>query len=267
MNPIADSGMKSFRVRALLIGDRIDLRSLEGTERLSLDPVTIPAGASGLAVIFRYGAVVLFNAAPPEEEAFLDHLRPQVQQPYDRPETETLDVAVDPAAPEGLIGNRFNLSDCRIERLQLLANVLSKSTVLAMYESIISRSFDLVEPFASRLERGSRLGRGARELLRYIGTTLLSEHKMVGRVEVVDKPEILWEHPELERFYERLLDEFEIAERHLALERKLALVARTAHTALEVFQDRRNLRVEWYIVILIILEILLSLYQMFIMPR
>jgi uncharacterized Rmd1/YagE family protein len=267
MNPIADAGMKSFRVRALLIGDRIDLRSLEGAERLGSDPVTVPAGACGMAAIFRYGAVVLFNATPPEEDAFLQHLRPLVQQPYDRPETETLDVAVDPAVPEGLVGGRLNLSDDGIERLQLLANVLSKSTVLAKYESIISRSFDLVEPFASHLERGSRSSRGARDLLRHIGTTLLSEHDMVGRVEVVDKPEILWEHPELERFYLRLQDEFEIAERHLALEQKLALVARTAHTVLEVFQGRRSLRVEWYIVILIVLEILLSLYQMFIMPR
>lgn len=267
MHPIARSKKKSFKVRAMLIGDRIDLRSLEGRERLALDPVTVPAGASGLAVIFRYGAVVLFDVDPTEEQEFLRELRPLVQQPYDRPETETVDVAVDPGIQEGLTGNSIYLSDYAIERLQLVANVLSKSTVLSMYEPIISRSFDLVEPFARDLEQGSRISHGARELLRYIGTTLISEHKMVGRVEVEDKPEILWERPDLERLYLRLQDEFEISERHLALERKLALVARTAHTALEVFQDRRSLRVEWYIVILIVLEILLSLYQMFLRPH
>ena len=47
------------------------------------------------------------------------------------------------------------------------------------------------------------------------------------------------------------------------MERKLDLIARTAETALEVLQDHRNLRVEWYIVILIVLEILLTLYSMF----
>ena len=251
----------------MLIGDRIDLRALEGRERLAVDPVTVAAGASGIAVIFRYGAIVLFNVDPAAEQEFLRELRPLVQQPYDRPETETVDVAIDAGAQEGLTGGYISLSDCAIERLQLVANVLSKSTVLSMYESIIRRSFDLVEPFARNLERGSRMSRGSRELLRYIGTTLISEHNVVGRVEVEDKPEILWERPDLERLYLRLQDEFEISERHLALERKLSLVARTAHTALEVFQDRRSLRVEWYIVILIVLEILLSLYEMFLRPR
>ena len=224
MHPIARYQKKSFKVRAILIGDRIDLRSLEGRERLALDPVTVPAGASGIAVIFRYGAAVLFDVDPAEEQEFLREFRPLVQQPYDRPETESVDVAVDPGVQEGLTGSSISLSDCAIERLQLVANVLSKSTVLSMYESIISRSFDLVEPFARNLERGSRMGRGSRELLRYIGTTLISEHMVVGRVEVGDKPEILWERPDLERLYSRLQDEFEISERHLALERKLSLV-------------------------------------------
>jgi hypothetical protein len=90
---------------------------------------------------------------------------------------------------------------------------------------------------------------------------LLSEHNMVGRVEVVDKPELLWEHPALERFYERLLDEFEIRERHVALERKLELVSRTAQTVLELLQARRSFRLEWYVVLLILVEIIISLFQ------
>ncbi len=34
-------------------------------------------------------------------------------------------------------------------------------------------------------------------------------------------------------------------------------------TILELLQSRRTLRVEWYIVILIVVEILLTLYDMF----
>ena len=94
---------------------------------------------------------------------------------------------------------------------------------------------------------------------------LLSEHNLVGRVEVIDKPEIIWEHPNLERLYLRLEDEFEIRERHLALERKLNFVSHTAQTVLEVLQSRRTLRLEWYVVILILVEILLSLVQLVMM--
>jgi len=85
---------------------------------------------------------------------------------------------------------------------------------------------------------------------------------MVGRVEVSEKPEILWDRPYLERLYLRLEDEYELRERHVALERKLDVVSRTAQTLIDLVRDRSGLRVEWYIVVLIILEICLTLYQM-----
>ncbi|MDH4275078.1 MAG: RMD1 family protein, partial [Gammaproteobacteria bacterium] len=87
--------------------------------------------------------------------------------------------------------------------------------------------------------------------------------KIVGRVEVEEKPDILWEHPELERLYQRLDTEYELRERHNALERKLALISRTAEILLDVMQTKRGLRVEWYIVILIVVEIMLTVYSMF----
>jgi uncharacterized Rmd1/YagE family protein len=49
----------------------------------------------------------------------------------------------------------------------------------------------------------------------------------------------------------------------VALERKLDLISRTAETLLELMQHKRSLRVEWYIVILIVIEILLTLYEIF----
>ena len=54
-----------------------------------------------------------------------------------------------------------------------------------------------------------------------------------------------------------------ILERFTALNRKLELVSRTVETALGILQHRRSLRVEWYIVLLIVFEIGLTLYQLF----
>jgi uncharacterized Rmd1/YagE family protein len=267
MHPLSQSGKTDFKARAILVGERIDLRSLSTADRLAADPVTIAAGANGIAVLFRYGAVVLFNVAPLEEADVLRQLQPLVQQPYASPETETLDIHVDAAAREELSGNTLNLADYAIQRFQLVADILSKSTVLAMYEARASRGFDLVEPFAVGLQKNSRSNSSGGELLQQIGVALLSEHNLVGRVQVTDNPELIWEHTNLERFYARLQDEFEIRERHLALERKLNLVSHTAQTVLEVLQSRRTLRLEWYVVILILVEILLSLVQLVMMIR
>ena len=91
---------------------------------------------------------------------------------------------------------------------------------------------------------------------------MLVEHQLVDRAEVLEKPELLWDRPDLDRFYARLEDEYEIRERHLVLESKLALVSTAARTMLELNQAQRSLNVEYYIVALILFEIVLALYGM-----
>ena len=121
-----------------------------------------------------------------------------------------------------------------------------------------------MEPFALGLKGGGRTTPRDRDLLRYIGDTLLTQHKMVGRVEVGEKPDVLWELPALNRLFSRLEDEYEVSERRLALDRKLDLISRTVETLVDLLQNKRALRVEWYIVILIVIEIFLTLYQLFV---
>jgi uncharacterized Rmd1/YagE family protein len=253
-----------FEATAFLLGERIDLRKLDFPDRLGTAPLVVPAGDRGAVVVFRYGAVVLFDVPADAVEAFFDRLRPFVWGSYAQPDTEQITVHVAPDKPEGVEGSTVYLLDCSVERIQLVAGVLAKSVALARDEALVIQDFERIEPFAVDLERNSRSSRRAKELLRHIGGTLLREQKIIGRMEVGDKPELLWDRPDLERLYVRLENEFEIRERHLALAAKLNLIARTAQTALDVLQDRRTLRVEWYIVILIVVEILLGLYDQFV---
>jgi uncharacterized Rmd1/YagE family protein len=176
---------------------------------------------------------------------------------------ESVEIRVDPETSERVEGSVVWIARASVERLQLVAEVLAKSVVLASYESTIAQAFDLVEPVAASLTRTRGVRGQGRELLRLMGTALLGEQTMIGRVAVADKPDLLWERPDLERHYLRLEAEFEIQERLQTLERKLELVTRTADTVRGIQQDARTLRVEWYIVVLIVLEILLTLYDLF----
>jgi uncharacterized Rmd1/YagE family protein len=146
--------------------------------------------------------------------------------------------------------------------LLLIAEALSKSVVLGHYETRLARDFDRIEPFALELERTGSVRGGAREHFKRIGALLQIESRMVARAEIGDKPELLWDHPELEGLNALLEDEFEIHERLAALDRKLELVARTERTLADLVSTRHALRVEWYIVALIVLEIGLTAYQL-----
>jgi uncharacterized Rmd1/YagE family protein len=106
-----------------------------------------------------------------------------------------------------------------------------------------------------------------RRLLDLIGDVLVTQHRMVGRFEVSEKPELLWERPNLERLYLRIQDEYERPERDRALGRKLDLVSETATTSLRLLETKRSLRVEWYIVVLILIKIVIYLYDLVFIGR
>lgn len=250
--------------RAIFLGERLDLKALEKTDYLGTLPLVVSAGEQGCAVLFRYGAVVLYGLSPVEEASFLTYLKPLVIEPFASPETEDVELKQDPTCGSGRVENgTIWLQNLSIECLQIVGDVLAKSVVLAHYEVGTGQVFDQIEPFADSLQRTTKDERWGKELLRQLGRTLSIQHKIVGRVEIVDKPDLLWDEPELERIYIRLENEYEIRERHLALERKLGLISTTAETVLDLLQHNTGLRVEWYVVILIVVEILLSFYDVF----
>ena len=252
-----------FRARAILIADRIDLRVWQAEERLASNPVAVSVPGGGLAVLFRYGVVVFFDTTEREESDFFGQIGPSLTGALREPETEEVRIRIDFKAREGMQGDTVFLATDEIERLQVIADVLSKSLMLARYETRIAGSFELIEPLASELQATGRISAPARDLSRHIGAMLLSGHLMLGSAEVGEKPELLWDRPDLEGLFLRLEDEFEIKERHAVLERKLNLIAHTAQTLLQQQHSRHSLRLELYIVILIVVEILLTVYELF----
>ena len=250
-------------VRALLLGERLDTRALERDQPLGVAPLTVEIPGGGVAVLFRYGAAVLFGAATAALDDFVASLMPLVTGALPVPERDDARLLIRPESDQqvDLAGNVF-LREKTTEGLQVIADILAKGLVLSHYETRIGGIFDGIEPLAATLREKGRAGARSKELLRHIGDVLLIQQKMVGRVETGEKPELLWDHPELERLYVRLAEEYELRDGDRALDRKLDVISHTVETLLGLVQTRSSLRVEWSIVLLIIAELLLSTYPL-----
>jgi len=90
------------------------------------------------------------------------------------------------------------------------------------------------------------------------------QHRVSGLVAVAEKPDVLWERPDLERFYARLEDEYELKERADFLNRKLTVISDSAKAFADIIDTERSLRLELIIVVLIAVEIVMVGLQMFI---
>jgi hypothetical protein len=96
---------------------------------------------------------------------------------------------------------------------------------------------------ASSRSRGRTPG-GRRTILQHIGNALLVQHRVLGRVAVTEKPDVLWDRPDLERLYSRLEGEYELKERAGALDRKLGVTAETATVLTDIIDTERSRRLE-----------------------
>ncbi|GEM_PF-138517 len=262
---IAPTPSSSVRGCALFLAQKLDLRTLSQGETIAESPLTVRAGQSGYAVLFPYGVTVLFGLRAIEEAAFLTQLNSLLIGKFDTPETEEIQLIFNSKKANRAENGKIWLQSFSVEGLQIVADILAKSVVLDHYEIGTAKGFDQIDPFAEGLRHNTINAKLGNKLLRQLGNTLSIQHKIVGRVEIIDKPDLLWDRPDLDQFYARLEDEYEIKERHVALQQKLDLMSRTAETVLELFQHNTSMRVEWYIVLLIVIEILLSLYELFVL--
>jgi required for meiotic nuclear division protein 1 len=248
---------------ALHLGDRINTMGFE-EEALSAVPLALRVGKTGIAVLFRYGVAVLIGLSPEDETGFLERLKPRIGGKLERFEEESAVVALAGGTEDQVqAGGPIQLRDMLLERLLVIADVLAKSVALAHDEREVAKVFEIIEPFAKELADHGRTRRDRKGVLQLIGNALLVQHRVSGRVAIGEKPDALWDRPDLERLYARLEDEYELRERVDTLNRKLAVVAETADTLADIIDTRRSLRLELVVVVLIAFEIIVTFYQIY----
>jgi len=259
---IALTSREHIKVRALLMGDRLDLKTFKIADCLATTPLTVETDDNGgVAVLFRYGVVVLFGVDRLNEMRFIETLAPLTTNVYSTPEIEELEIHCGRSSL-GVQSGSVSLDKASLEKVQIIADALSKNLVLSLYEKKVAGEFDKIEPLAQELATHGKVSADSKTLLSKIGHMLLIEHRMVGRAEIGDKPEILWDFPYLGGLYASLEDEFELLERQAALDRKLNLISDTAQTLADVWDNKQLHKLEWYVIGLIFFEIVLSLYAL-----
>jgi uncharacterized Rmd1/YagE family protein len=264
MNNLSSQSSPHITVRALLLGDHIDTAGLERPDILSTMPLAFRIEGHSFVVIFRYGVVVLFGMTPLQEDQIIQSLAGRIIGRYTRREQETTQIEIAPDKDEQIaLSGTISLKALLPEHVLIIADAIATNVILGRDERNVSAVFDVIEPLARELADHGRTPGGRRTILKHIGNALLVQQRVSGLVAVAEKPDVLWERPDLERFYARLEDEYELKERADLLTRKLAVISNTGQVLANIIDTARSLRLELMIVALILLEIIFTGYQIF----
>jgi uncharacterized Rmd1/YagE family protein len=256
---------QAITARALQLGEGLDVKGLERQDAFSANPLAFRTSTDGTAMLFKFGAVVFFKMTPIEEEGLVHGLARRIIGPLAEREVETVSIVVAPD-DEGLLSSSgaIQVRSTDSNRLLLVGEALAVSVALAYDERRIAHAFEKIEPVAASLIK-RRLPPGPKSaMLEQIGEALLIQKRLASRVDLDEKPDILWDHPELERLWAKLVDEYDLPARARAVERKLVVIRETADTITDLISTRTSHRLELYVIILIAIEIALVLYDRFI---
>jgi len=264
VSPSTSTASLRLAAHALSLAERIDTAGLERSDVISANPLAFRIGSSGYCVLFRYGVAVLIGLSPIQEDDLLRGLGSRLVGRFARIEEESAVVEIDSGRDEQIPpGGPICVRDLSPPRLIVVADALAKNVALARDEHEVSKVFEVIEPFAAELARSGRSTSNRRQMLRTIGKALLVRQRMSGRIEVEEKPDVLWDNPQVERLYARLADEYELKERAVALSRKLRVIDETTHALTDLIDTERSIRLEATIVVLIVVEVLIAFYELF----
>ena len=206
--------------RAFFVAERLNTSGLERGDVLATTPLAFRVNENGVAILFRYGVVVLIGLNALEEDEFLRGLQSRMIGLFARREEESAVIELASEKDEQIPpGGPIYLQSLSPERLILVGEALAKSVVLARHEREVASR--VRHDRAVRAQAGAGRAdawRPPAAILKHIGNALLVRHRVSGPVEVSEKPDILWDKPQLERLYARLEDEYELKERAESLE-------------------------------------------------
>ncbi len=215
----------------------------------------------GTAFYYPFGAVVFVDAPPEIREAELARLlaaRPGLTKQVVR---EDFTVREED-------GDRIQIADgCLIVdrlsggRASLIAQTVAQSAAMEYYEQIVERLFGRTDQIVDRLESRGSVPLGTRSLNKFIGQAIGTRNEVLSVLHLLDKPDAAWEDAAMDRIYVDLRAEFDLTDRYSALESKLRAIQEALQLVLEVARDRRLFLLEVSVVLLILFEVVWSIWR------
>jgi uncharacterized Rmd1/YagE family protein len=252
--------------RALRLGGRLklaglDTEGLNQSEILAKSPLLMRLHGGGFAGLFPYGTVVFIGVSRADEDAFLKSLDDRIEGRLESPIVTSSEIAIGPSAK--ISGDLITVRELSPSSLAVVADALAKNVALAFEEAEVGKVLQALEPFAGDLADSGRLPRNRGQMLRTVGKALRIHHRLIDRVEVEDRPNLLPDDDEADRLHEALADASHLKKRAKSLARKLDVIEVMTTALTELIDAQREIRVEFLIVLLIAVEIAIWIFELF----
>lgn len=255
-----ESKFVKYELETIYIGEYIDLKKVqEGVKHYTFlnrdHPLVIHLLEDQYAALTKFGSVTFWNVPHRLRAQFLSEIKPYAKAkkeayPYD----EDTEVVVS-GETDQVTFERVSLSHIDINHIKIISYVLSQSVALERYENEIETSLSEIGVIVENLKTSGKAMLREKEVLKQIGKVLSVKQTVVAHLSLFDKPEEVWNSPDLENLYNKLNSEYDLRVRFDVLDEKTKYLSDISQMLMNFLAEKRNAFLEMVIIVLIVIEI------------
>lgn len=159
--------------------------------------------------------------------------------------------------PARLKNNSFYVStndDTDLEKYTF-SNAMSLSVKLGIWEASLERYIESMAYVTEDLKKGNKITISRPEMLRKTGELFALRHLINLSSDLLDVPDFYWDREQLETLYQQTCSYFSINRRTRVMNEKLNHCVELADLISSNLNDKHHVRLEWMIIILIMVEV------------
>ncbi|XP_035152875.2 required for meiotic nuclear division protein 1 homolog isoform X2 [Callithrix jacchus] len=160
------------------------------------------------------------------------------------------------------LNSELDLDDAILEKFAF-SNALCLSVKLAIWEASLDKFTESIQSIPEALKAGKKLKLSHEEVMQKMGELFALRHRINLSSDFLITPDFYWDRENLEELYDKTCQFLSIGRRVKVMNEKLQHCMELTDLMRNHLNEKRALRLEWMIVILITIEVMFELGRVF----
>ena len=214
-------------------------------------------------LFYNFGSVVFFNVEEPVRQTTLDRIKEYLPSSATPVTSDEFILEVEKKAKNTVFFEKVVVDKLNRGKIELVSLVLAQSTALEYFENRVEEILNQLVIITAQLEKGNKLWVSGKKIRKFIGMAMAMKQNLIATLYLLEKPEETWENKTLDDMHQEATMMFELKERLRAVDYKLKMIQDNLEILANFTTNRQHLLLEWAIVGLIVLEVILFTYDLF----
>ena len=258
-------------VKAYFVARGIDIVRLHSQiynsnrQEFQAKTVTLDSSQNQYLSIFKYGSVVFFNVPESQHVEHLSKIRAAaVVTPIDEGLQHTEDYKIyihnELQQPSVIKATHTNIKTLDSFNLTIIGTVMAQTVALDYYAVAVDRMLESFILMNNTIEKsGSFQSLDNSGLYKLIASNNTIFTNVLSKLGIFEGSDAAWENADYHYTWEGLRKDFELDYRFKDLSLKVDIVRDNTRFFLEVLQNNKSTKLEWFIIILIAAELALGI--------